>query len=58
MGREDILYNGFLKNLGIDPTACQDAAFRKIAGFVTSSDSDIMVLSGFAGTGKTTCSPP
>lgn len=54
MGREDILYNGFLKNLGIDPTACQDAAFRKIAGFVTSSDSDIMVLSGFAGTGKTT----
>ena len=54
MDRQDILYAGFLDSLGFEPTSCQDDAFRKIAGFISSDSSDIMVLNGFAGTGKTT----
>ncbi|MBQ9185966.1 MAG: AAA family ATPase [Bacteroidales bacterium] len=54
ISRSEQLYNGFLDNLGFAPTACQDRCLGQIAGFVTSDDSDIMVLSGFAGTGKTT----
>ena len=54
MGRAEQLYKGFLDNLGFAPTACQDRCLGQIAAFVTGGDSDIMVLSGFAGTGKTT----
>lgn len=54
LGRQEQLYKGFLDNLGFAPTACQDRVFGQIAAFVTGGDSDIMVLSGFAGTGKTT----
>ena len=54
MERGQKLYSGFLESLGIEPTPCQDDAFRRIASFIVSDDSDIMVLSGFAGTGKTT----
>ena len=53
-GRSLLLYNAFTANLGLEPTACQDKTFRHIARFVTGDDSDILVLSGFAGTGKTT----
>ena len=48
------LYQGFLENLGFSPTPCQDSCFSKIAEFVTGLESDILVLTGFAGTGKTT----
>lgn len=44
----------FADNLGFDPTVCQDRCLRQIEAFLGSTDSDIMVLSGFAGTGKTT----
>lgn len=54
LGRAEQLYKGFLDNLGLAPTSCQDRCFGQIADFVTGGDSDIMVLSGFAGTGKTT----
>ncbi len=53
MGRSAFLYAGFLKNLGFDPTPCQDALFTEISAFVT-SDEDLMVVNGYAGTGKTT----
>lgn len=54
MGRAEQLYNGFIAYLGLDPTPCQERCLGQIADFVTGGDSDIMVLSGFAGTGKTT----
>ena len=54
MGRSDFLYSGFLSRLQYEPTACQDALFRKVADFVSSDDSDILVVNGYAGTGKTT----
>ena len=54
MGRSDFLYAGFLANLSFTPTACQDALLRKVADFVSSDDDDILVVNGYAGTGKTT----
>ncbi|MCQ2145098.1 MAG: AAA family ATPase [Bacteroidales bacterium] len=53
MGRSAFLYAGFVKNLGLDPTECQDRLFKEISEFVT-SDEDCMVVNGYAGTGKTT----
>ena len=54
MGRSDFLYSRFLANLSHTPTSCQDALMRKVADFVSSDDSDILVVNGYAGTGKTT----
>ena len=54
MGRRDFRYNGFLSHLKHDPTSCQDALLRKVADFVSSDDDDILVVNGYAGTGKTT----
>lgn len=53
MGRSDFLYSGFLSHLRHDPTPCQDSLLRKVADFV-SDDDDIMIVNGYAGTGKTT----
>lgn len=54
MGHVDFLYSGFLSRLGFKPTSCQDALLRKAAGFIGSDDDDILVVNGYAGTGKTT----
>lgn len=53
MGHADFLYSGFLSRLNHQPTTCQDALMRKAADFIASDD-DIMVVNGYAGTGKTT----
>jgi len=53
MGRSSTLYAGFIKNLGYDPTECQDKLFKELSEFIC-SDEDLMVVSGYAGTGKTT----
>ena len=53
MGHADFLYSGFLSRLNHQPTTCQDTLMRKAAEFITSDD-DIMVVNGYAGTGKTT----
>lgn len=52
MGRSAFLYAGFVKNLGFEPTPGQDSLFKNIADFSV-SDEDLMVLNGYAGTGKT-----
>ena len=54
MARADFLYKSFLDAFGWEPTTCQENFFRDTASFVTSPDHDIMVLAGYAGTGKTT----
>jgi exodeoxyribonuclease-5 len=54
MGRADFLYSGFVSRLKYEPTTCQDALLRKIADFVSGDDADILVVNGYAGTGKTT----
>ena len=54
MGRADFLYTGFISRLKYAHTTCQEALLRKIADFVSGDDSDILVVNGYAGTGKTT----
>lgn len=54
MGRGEFLYSEFLAAMPLDPTPDQDAFLRQAADFVVSDDSDILVLNGYAGTGKTT----
>ena len=54
MDRADYLYKDFLSSLGFEPTSCQDKLFRDFASFLTGDDGDILVVNGYAGTGKTT----
>ena len=54
MGRADFLYNGFVSHLKHEPTSCQESLLHKVADFVSSDDDDILVVNGYAGTGKTT----
>ncbi len=54
MGRSDFLYSGFVSCLPFEPTPCQDNLLRKAADFISSDDEDILVVNGYAGTGKTT----
>ncbi|MCR4565554.1 MAG: AAA family ATPase [Bacteroidales bacterium] len=50
--RQDYYYGQFLQHLGFQPTSCQDALFRQVASFIT-ADEDLMLVNGYAGTGKT-----
>jgi len=54
MDRAEYLYNDFLRHLKVEPTPCQDSLMRDIASFLTGDDGDILVVNGYAGTGKTT----
>ena len=54
MDRGEFLYRDFLSHLDHEPTPCQDRLLHDIGSFVTSDDSDILVVNGYAGTGKTT----
>ena len=54
MGHSNFLYTSFLKRLHFEPTPCQDGLLRKMADFICSDDGDILVVNGYAGTGKTT----
>ncbi|MBQ9477405.1 MAG: AAA family ATPase [Bacteroidales bacterium] len=54
MDRAAFLYQDFLKHFPADPTACQDRLMRTVASFLTGDDGDILVVNGYAGTGKTT----
>lgn len=53
MDRQTFLYERFLKRFRFEPTECQDNMFRTVAEFATCGDSDILVVNGYAGTGKT-----
>ena len=54
MSRSDYLYSSFLSHFQHQPTSCQEELLRKVAGFVSDDDADILVVNGYAGTGKTT----
>ena len=54
MGQSDFLYNGFVSRLKHEPTTCQQTLLKKVAEFVSTDDDDILVVNGYAGTGKTT----
>ena len=54
MDRAGFLYEKFSESLLYEATSCQDSLFRDIASFITGDDGDILVVNGYAGTGKTT----
>ena len=54
MGSSDFLYERFRTAFRYEATECQDKLLRDIASFLTWDDGDIMVVNGYAGTGKTT----
>ena len=54
MDRGGFLYKDFISHLGVEATSCQDSLLQDIAAFLTGDDADIMVVNGYAGTGKTT----
>ena len=54
MGQTDFLYNAFLSHLRYEPTSCQETLLHQVADFMSGDDEDIMVVNGYAGTGKTT----
>jgi exodeoxyribonuclease-5 len=52
--RETIIYNNLCKNLGNTPTDDQSVALKKLASYICDNNNDtIFLLSGYAGTGKT-----
>lgn len=54
MIRENLIYNQLIRNLGYDPTDDQFTALMKLASFICEDKEDIIfVLTGYAGTGKT-----
>lgn len=54
MNRQEFLFNKFNECFKAEPTSCQTALFHDIADFITSDDTDIHIVNGYAGTGKTT----
>ena len=54
MDRSTFLYQRFLHRFPYDPTPCQDGLLREVSAFLTADDGDILVVNGYAGTGKTT----
>ncbi len=54
MDRAAFLEGLFLQRFQAEPTPCQARLFREMAAFITCDDADILVVNGYAGTGKTT----
>ena len=54
MDRAGFLEQQFRRHFPTEPTSCQARLFRDVASFVTCDDADILVVNGYAGTGKTT----
>ena len=52
--RSASLAAGFLRCLPYEPTPCQASLFGQAASFLAHDEGDILVVSGYAGTGKTT----
>lgn len=53
MDKQQYLLDAFLSHFHFEPTECQKKLFSDIASFIISDDGDILVVNGYAGTGKT-----
>lgn len=54
MGYSTFLLDRFISGLRFEPTSCQRSMLERISEFLTGDDGDILVVNGYAGTGKTT----
>lgn len=48
-----MFYDDFIRAFSYEPTPCQDRFFHTVDNFLSSDDGDILVVNGYAGTGKT-----
>ena len=53
MDRAEYLYKAFCRHFPYEATSCQTALLRTLSTFLTSDEGDILVVNGYAGTGKT-----
>ncbi len=54
MGVETFLYDKMVSKLGFEPTSCQKNLFESLSRFIAESQKhEIMLINGYAGTGKT-----
>jgi len=53
MAAADFLYESLVSGFSFTPTPGQDDLFRSLAFFLCSDDGDILIVKGYAGTGKT-----
>ena len=53
MDRAGFLYHTFTGHFPYESTPCQERLLRETASFLSSDDGDILVVNGYAGTGKT-----
>lgn len=53
MALSEFLYKQLRASFPYEPTPCQESLFRGLASFLTSDDTDIFVINGYAGSGKT-----
>ena len=51
--RAGYLCDAFLRRFPYGPTPCQEQLLGRISEFLTGDDGDILVVNGYAGTGKT-----
>jgi len=54
MDRREFLFKEFSSRLEYEATSCQLRLLGDVASFLTGDDADILVVNGYAGTGKTT----
>lgn len=54
MGKAELLYTAFLSRLGYEATAGQAALLREAAAFAAGGGDGVLMVNGYAGTGKTT----
>lgn len=54
MPHSSFFLDAFLRGFPYEPTPCQDRLLASVARFLSSDDGDILVVNGYAGTGKTT----
>ena len=53
MDQAGFLYHTFTEHFPYESTPCQERLLRETASFLSSDDGDILVVNGYAGTGKT-----
>lgn len=53
MPLEDYLYSKLVNGLGFPPTSCQEDLFKSLSLFLITPQEEIMLINGYAGTGKT-----
>lgn len=53
MSLDNFIFQKLTEGLGFEPTPCQENLFRVLSAFIKENENDILLINGYAGTGKT-----